>query len=85
MPPAATVDGASAAVGAPKAGLDAHTAAAPAGEAGKLDEMPSASAEHSRPLQDEDLFYMDEAEAIRQIEKEIEEQIERNHYKALGI
>ena len=34
---------------------------------------------------DEDLFFMDEAEAIRQIEKEIEEQIERNHYKALGI
>ena len=85
VPSAATRDGASEAVGATKDGLDAHTAAAAAGEAGKRDKKPSASAEHSQPLQDDDLFYMDEAEAIRQMQKEIEEQIERNHYKALGI
>ncbi len=69
-----------------KASVDARSAAAPAAdEAGTQNQKPSASTEHSRAPQDEDLFYMDEAEAIRQIEKEIEEQIERNHYKAMGI
>lgn len=66
-----------------KEGADAHTAAA--GEPGNGDQPAAAKVERSQPLQDEDLFYMDEAEAIRQIEKEIEEQIERNHYKAMGI
>ena len=69
-----------------KTGADAHTAAAAAAEEpGNGDRPAAAKVERSQPLQDEDLFYMDEAEAIRQIEKEIEEQIERNHYKAMGI
>ncbi len=90
VPSAATGDNnhdASKASSGTEASVDAHTAAAApaADEAGEEDQKPSTSTERSRPPQDEDLFYMDEAEAIRQIQKEIEEQIERNHYKALGI
>ena len=34
---------------------------------------------------DTGLMRMDQKEAIRQLEREIEEQIERNHYIKLGI
>ena len=65
------------------AGEDDDASRAAASKAKQDQQQPSQ--QQQPPLQDEDLFYMDEAEAIRQIEKEIEEQIERNHYKALGI
>lgn len=86
--PAASIDGASTngseVSSGTRAGAGAQTTVAAAGEADKAGHPHFAETKCSQ-RQDEDLFYMDEAEAIRQIEKEIEEQIERNHYKALGI
>lgn len=82
---ASTTTGSTSTCGTNAAAAAPLPATAAAHGAEQQDKKTAVNAERSKPLQDEDLFYMDEAEAIRQIEKEIEEQIERNHYKALGI
>ena len=62
------------------------TLPAEARNGGTGDDSAAARGNAAAALQpDEELFYMDEAEAIRQLQREIEEQTERNRLIALGI